>query len=80
MRIGVSRPPGPQDPADYVLSDFSSAQRKDLDDVIARAATAVETILDQGADRAMNAINERADVRENGARGTTRSTARSFPR
>ncbi|MDP9233433.1 MAG: aminoacyl-tRNA hydrolase [Actinomycetota bacterium] len=60
VRIGVSRPPGPQDPADYVLNDFSAAQRKDLEDVIARAGTAVETILDQGAERAMNAINERA--------------------
>jgi peptidyl-tRNA hydrolase, PTH1 family len=60
VRIGVSRPPGRQDPADYVLSDFSSAQKNELEDVIGRAAEAVETILEQGAERAMNAINERA--------------------
>jgi peptidyl-tRNA hydrolase, PTH1 family len=60
VRIGVSRPSGPQDPADYVLNDFSPAQRKELDEVIARAAAAVETILEQGAERAMNQINERA--------------------
>jgi PTH1 family peptidyl-tRNA hydrolase len=59
VRVGVSRPTGRQDPADYVLSDFSAAQKKDLDDVIGRAATAVESILEEGAERAMNAINER---------------------
>jgi PTH1 family peptidyl-tRNA hydrolase len=59
VRIGVSRPSGPQDPADYVLNDFSAAQKKELQDVLARAATAVETILEQGAERAMNQINER---------------------
>jgi peptidyl-tRNA hydrolase, PTH1 family len=59
VRVGVSRPSGRQDPADYVLSDFSASQRKDLDDVIARAATAVESILEEGAERAMNLINER---------------------
>jgi PTH1 family peptidyl-tRNA hydrolase len=59
VRVGVSRPSGPQDPADYVLSDFSSAQRKELDDVLGRAASAVERILEDGPERAMNDINER---------------------
>jgi PTH1 family peptidyl-tRNA hydrolase len=59
VRIGVSRPPGRHDPAEYVLSDFSSAQKNELEDVLGRAASAVETILEQGAERAMNAINER---------------------
>jgi peptidyl-tRNA hydrolase, PTH1 family len=59
VRIGVSRPSGPQDPADYVLNDFSAAQKKELQDILARAATAVETIVEQGAERAMNQINER---------------------
>ena len=60
VRIGVSRPPGLQDPADYVLNDFSSSQKKDLEDVLNRAATAVEAILEDGAERAMNEINEHA--------------------
>jgi peptidyl-tRNA hydrolase, PTH1 family len=60
VRIGVSRPPGRQDPADYVLSDFSSSEKNELEDVLSRGATAVEAILEQGAERAMNAINERA--------------------
>jgi peptidyl-tRNA hydrolase, PTH1 family len=60
VRVGVSRPPGAQDPADYVVSDFSAAQRKDLEDVIGRAADAVESILAEGPERAMNVINERS--------------------
>jgi peptidyl-tRNA hydrolase, PTH1 family len=59
VRVGVSRPSGSQDPADYVLNDFSSVQKRELEEVIGRAATAVETILEQGAERAMNQINER---------------------
>ena len=29
VRVGIGRPPGRQDPADYVLKDFSAAERKD---------------------------------------------------
>ncbi|MFN2525745.1 MAG: aminoacyl-tRNA hydrolase [Actinomycetota bacterium] len=59
VRVGISRPPGRQDPADYVLSDFSAAQRKHLADVLARAADACERILEAGAERAMNEFNAR---------------------
>jgi PTH1 family peptidyl-tRNA hydrolase len=57
VRVGVSRPPGRQDPAGYLLSDFSSEQRKRLPDVISRAADTVELILEQGVERAMNTAN-----------------------
>ena len=30
VRVGVGRPPGRQDVADFVLSDFSAAERKEL--------------------------------------------------
>jgi PTH1 family peptidyl-tRNA hydrolase len=58
VRVGISRP-GRQDSADYVLSDFSSAQRKELDEVLATAADAVERIVEVGIDRAMNEFNTR---------------------
>lgn len=60
VRVGISRPRGHQDPADYVLSDFSPDQRKELPLVLERAADAVERILEAGVERAMNEVNTRA--------------------
>ncbi len=57
VRVGIGRPPGRQDPADYVLSSFSAAQRKELDVQIARAADAVETLMAEGLDRAQTLYN-----------------------
>ncbi len=48
VRFGVGRPPGRQDPADFVLSDFSSVERKELDFLVDRAADAVEAIVKGG--------------------------------
>jgi PTH1 family peptidyl-tRNA hydrolase len=52
VRIGISRPPGRQDPADYVLREFSAAERRDLPVDIDRAADAVELILSAGLEAA----------------------------
>lgn len=57
VRFGVGRPPGRQDPADYVLSDFSAAERKELDFLVDRAADVVEAIVTQGVEAAQNAYN-----------------------
>lgn len=48
VRVGIGRPPGRQDPADYVLTDFAAAERKELPLVIERGADAVETLLRDG--------------------------------
>lgn len=48
VRVGVGRPPGRQDAADFVLSDFSGVERKELEFVIDRAADAVEAIVLKG--------------------------------
>ena len=45
VRVGVGRPPGRQDPADYVLKDFSAAERRELGFHVDRAADAVEALL-----------------------------------
>jgi PTH1 family peptidyl-tRNA hydrolase len=45
VRFGIGRPPGRQDPADYVLKDFSPAERKELPFLVDRAADAVESLL-----------------------------------
>ena len=42
LKIGVGRPPGSQDPADYVLSRFSKAQRVEVDLQVQDAADVVE--------------------------------------
>ena len=61
VRIGVGRPREGRDPVGYVLEGFSAAERKELPDVLERAADAVERILEVGAERAMNEFNTRAD-------------------
>lgn len=52
VRVGIDRPPGRQDPADYVLADFSAAQRKELPWVVDSAADAVEMIVLSGLEAA----------------------------
>ena len=48
VRVGVGRPPGRMDPADYVLRDFSSTERKELPILLAEAGEAVELIITKG--------------------------------
>ncbi|GIF10933.1 aminoacyl-tRNA hydrolase [Actinoplanes teichomyceticus] len=54
VRFGIGRPPGRQDPADFVLSDFSAAERKELDFLVDRAADVVEAIVLEGVEWAQN--------------------------
>ncbi len=57
VRFGVGRPPGRMDVADFVLKDFSSAERKELDYFVDRAADAVEALVIEGLERAQSAYN-----------------------
>jgi PTH1 family peptidyl-tRNA hydrolase len=59
LRIGVGRPPGGRDPVDYVLSQFTSTERGELELVLQEAAAAVERVIEVGAERAMNELNTR---------------------
>ena len=54
VRIGVGRPPGRQDPADYVLEDFNRRERTELPLIVDRAADAVEALLALGLEAAQN--------------------------
>ena len=54
VRFGIGRPPGRQDPADYVLSDFSGAERKELEFLVDRAADVVEAVVREGVEWAQN--------------------------
>lgn len=48
LRIGIGRPPGRQDAADFVLKDFSPKEKRSLPSVLADAADAVELITSEG--------------------------------
>jgi peptidyl-tRNA hydrolase, PTH1 family len=58
VRFGIGRPPGRQDPADFVLRDFTVAERKDVPYLVDRAADAVEALLRDGLEAAQNVYNE----------------------
>jgi PTH1 family peptidyl-tRNA hydrolase len=59
VRVGISRP-GAKETVDYVLSNFSSAERRELPFVLGDAADAVERIVAAGVERAMNEVNTRS--------------------
>ena len=58
VRVGVGQKPHPDyDLADWVLGKFQGEAKKVMDEAVKRAADAVECILKEGADRAMNRFN-----------------------
>lgn len=52
LRVGIGRPPGRTDAADYVLRDFSAAERRELDVTLVEAADAVEDVVTLGLEKA----------------------------
>lgn len=59
VRIGIGKPPGKAQGVDHVLKKPGKADRAELDIVVQDAADAVELILSDDADRAMNRYNTR---------------------
>lgn len=57
LRIGIGRPPGRQDPADFVLRPFSAAQREELPHVLERCGDAIECVIADGVATAQNRFN-----------------------
>ena len=57
VRVGVGRPPGRQDPADFLLSNFPAATREEVAIEVARAADAVESLVTVGLERTQNVFN-----------------------
>jgi PTH1 family peptidyl-tRNA hydrolase len=54
VRLGIGRPPGRMDPADFVLRDFAAAERRQLPGLIDRSGDAVEALLTGGLAAAQN--------------------------
>jgi PTH1 family peptidyl-tRNA hydrolase len=48
VRVGIGRPAGRQDPADWVLDPFSATDRTVLPNLVSDAADAVELLIDEG--------------------------------
>ena len=57
VRVGIGRPPGRQAPADFVLSDYSAAERKLLPFGVDRAADAVEGLITEGLEKTQARFN-----------------------
>jgi len=63
VRMGIARESEPGNPVkgeQFVLAPFKRAQKKDVEETVARAAEAVEFILAEGAEQAMTKYNRRA--------------------
>ena len=58
IRLGIGRPPGQQDPADFVLKPFSSVERKSLDEFLTTGADAVESLIQSGLEKTQQNFNK----------------------
>ncbi|MEW5939981.1 MAG: aminoacyl-tRNA hydrolase [Chloroflexota bacterium] len=57
LRLGVGRPPGRMDPADFILQDFSRDELSQVSEILDRAADAALTFVTEGLNAAMNKFN-----------------------
>jgi PTH1 family peptidyl-tRNA hydrolase len=61
LRLGIGRPTGEMDPADYVLRPFRGAETTLLDQTLSEAISGVETFLTEGIEMAMSRYNGPVD-------------------
>ena len=57
IRMGIGRPMGEQDPADFVLKPFSSAERKTIEEFLITGAEAAESLVTHGLERTQQNFN-----------------------
>lgn len=57
VRVAIGRPPGRQDVADFVLSNYSARERKELPIQVSEAADAVEALIEHGLEQAQQRHN-----------------------
>jgi PTH1 family peptidyl-tRNA hydrolase len=61
LRLGIGRPPGRKDPADFVLEDFSTEETEAVQAAIARATDCLDELIHRGLERAMTKYNTAAE-------------------
>ncbi|QNK53972.1 aminoacyl-tRNA hydrolase [Dermacoccus sp. PAMC28757] len=57
VRLGIGRPPGRMDVADFVLKDFNASERKELDFLVPAGGDAVEALVHRGLTDAQNIVH-----------------------
>jgi peptidyl-tRNA hydrolase, PTH1 family len=57
VRIGIGRPPGRKDPADFVLENFIATERAEVPAVCEQAADATELLIELGLEPAQNRVH-----------------------
>jgi PTH1 family peptidyl-tRNA hydrolase len=57
VRVGIGRPPGRQDVADFVLSNYSATERKEIPFQVVDAADAVECLVTEGLEKTQQRFN-----------------------
>jgi PTH1 family peptidyl-tRNA hydrolase len=62
LRIGIDSPPGPMDPADWVLGKFSAKEREIVDVAEQQAADAVEDWLSEPSQNVMEKYNRKGEA------------------
>jgi peptidyl-tRNA hydrolase, PTH1 family len=60
VRAGIGRPPGRQDPADYVLQPIAKRDEADVELLVSHAADAVRSLIEDGLERTQDRFNRSA--------------------
>jgi len=60
VRVGIGRPPGRQDPADFVLQPVGKREEEDLALLASHAVDAVRTLITDGLERTQDRFNRSA--------------------
>jgi peptidyl-tRNA hydrolase, PTH1 family len=60
VRVGIGRPPGRQEPADFVLQPMGKREQEDLSLLVRHAAEAVRALITDGLERTQDRFNRSA--------------------
>jgi PTH1 family peptidyl-tRNA hydrolase len=60
VRVGIGRPPGRQDPSDFVLQPVAARDEQDLALLVGHAADAVRALIAEGLERTQDRFNRSA--------------------
>ncbi len=58
LRLGIGRPPGEQNPADFVLKPFSSTERKTMEEFLITGEQAIESLVRYGLEKTQQNFNK----------------------